>query len=66
MPPLTDTVNSMITPLTDFEKGVRDLSKKKISAEIVHASSLLHNTSTIGLCLRNMTNMISDEEYYRV
>ena len=29
-------------------------------------AALLHNTSTIGLCLRNMTNMIPDEEYYRV
>ena len=29
-------------------------------------AALLHNSSTIGLCLRNMTNMIPDEEYYRV
>ena len=29
-------------------------------------AALLHNTSTIGLCLRNMTNMIPDEEYYKV
>ena len=29
-------------------------------------AALLHNTSTIGLCLRNMANMIPDEEYYRV
>lgn len=29
-------------------------------------AALLHNTSTIGLCLRNMGNMIPAEEYYRM
>ncbi|MBE5997296.1 MAG: heavy metal translocating P-type ATPase [Lachnospiraceae bacterium] len=29
-------------------------------------AALLHNTSTIGLCLRNMQNMIPAEEYYRI
>ena len=28
-------------------------------------AALLHNTSTIGLCLRNMENMIPGEEYYQ-
>ena len=28
-------------------------------------AALLHNTSTIGLCLRNMQNMIPPEEYYQ-
>ncbi len=29
-------------------------------------AALLHNTSTIGLCLRNMQNMVPDEEEYLI
>ena len=28
-------------------------------------AALLHNTSTIGLCLRNMRDMVPSEEHYR-